>query len=144
MKLKTRTDMELQCHSFLSAVFLMAWGSSAAEPKITLFTPTGHLGWTNGFSNGVCTIEVASSLLGPWQPKKNLFATKEAGEVALPVPDQTSFYRLLSVDISADVPEGFNNLADSYSILETVAGKGELGLDGFNYWQGRFEGVLAT
>jgi sugar lactone lactonase YvrE len=46
----------------------------------------------------------------------------------------------LAVDISANSPDAFGNLISSFGNLETIAGNGFGGVDGFNYWQPSFEG----
>jgi len=101
--------------------------------------------WTNAFAAGVCTVESAATPNGPWLPLLASFTTGAAGQAELTVPPQTTFYRLLAVDISAADPGGFSNLTRSYGKLRTVAGSGkDGGVDGVNYWSASFEGGFAT
>lgn len=88
-------------------------------------------------------MEVASSAAGPWQPVKNVFATNPFGFLTVVPSGSSAFYRLLSLDISG-TPAGYTNLRASYSTLRTIGGKGEIGEDGFNAWEARFEGGPAT
>lgn len=127
--------------------FVASWlaGSAfAADVSISAFTRHGDLTWTNVFTNGICTIESAVSVPGPWQPQKNFYTTSSVGQASVPVSSSNRFYRLLSVDISTNSPNGFSNLLHSYGNIHTIAGKGQFGGDVTNYWQPSFEGGFAT
>ncbi|MEK7675612.1 MAG: hypothetical protein AAB676_07250, partial [Verrucomicrobiota bacterium] len=102
----------------------------------------GNLSWSNAFSNGVCTVETADTLAGPWNPVQNVFTSNSVATVQIGLSNRSGFYRLAAADISG-TPEGFNNLAASWSTLTTIAGKGEVRRDGLNNWQPQFEGGLA-
>lgn len=115
----------------------------AANLAITSLDLEGRLSWTNAFTNGVCTVEKASTIVGPWLPEQNYFTTNVAGQAQVPLGPAPVFYRLLAVDISP-TPAGFTNLLHVYGVLETIAGKGEVGTDGSNGWRESFEGGFAT
>jgi hypothetical protein len=113
--------------------------SFSAAPKITRFGTNGTLFWTNALVPGVCTVEKADVLDGPWLPERNAFATNSAGSLTLSRPGPAGFFRLKSVDVPA-TPEGFLNLVYSYGLLETVGGTGVGQTDGVSYWQPWYEG----
>ena len=116
----------------------------AVDFRIYSFSQNGLIGWTNAFSTGVCTVESASAARGPWLPLLSSFTTGSVGQASLDLALHNSFYRLLAVDISASNPAGFTNLTRSFGNLRTVAGSGDAGVDGVNYWQPGFEGGFAT
>ena len=122
----------------------LAMPTLAADLQISAFTRGGNISWTNAFVNGVCTIESGSAPSGPWTPERNFFTTNSAGQSTLPLSSGNGYYRLLAVDISTNTPLAFDNLVNSYGILETIAGKGEFGLDGLNNWLPDYEGGPAT
>jgi sugar lactone lactonase YvrE len=117
-----------------------AW---SAEFKILSVARNGILAWDNAFTNGVCTLEMALAPQGPWLPQINVFTTNANGSFRFTTGNSRAFYRLSAVDISG-TSRGFSNLCSSYSIIRTIAGKGDFGTDGFNGWDPRFEGGLAT
>jgi len=105
---------------------------------------SSYLTWTNAFSNGVCTVESARVVTGPWQPERNYFTTGSVGQTSFSFSPSNRFYRLLAADISTNTPEAFSNLVNSYGILRTIAGNGFGAVDGSNYWRASFEGGPAT
>lgn len=127
----------------LGASFSLPWIGRSADFRIQSASRTGTLVWSNAIVPGVCTIELASKLTGPWQPVRNLFATNPSDQTSVALASGLAFYRLISVDISGS-PQGFANLCASYSILHTIAGKGDFSADGFNGWDPQYEGGLAT
>jgi sugar lactone lactonase YvrE len=103
----------------------------------------GNVSWAGAIVPGICTIETTSALNGPWQPSLNVFSTNSAGRAFVSPVANTAFYRLRNVEVGA-TPEGFQNLARAYGVLETIAGSGLGAEDGTNYWQTDFEGQPAT
>src|SRR5207249_3970237 len=47
-------------------------------------------------------------------------------------------------DVSTNTPAGYSNLLAAYGQLRAIAGNGQGGVDGVNYWQPAFEGGYAT
>jgi sugar lactone lactonase YvrE len=136
----------MKASKFLLSVLLLAGLSETARPadfKILSLARDGLLAWDNAFTNGVCTLETAPAPGGPWRPQQNVFTTNATGSVRLTLGGSRVFHRLSAVDISATA-RGFSNLCVSYSIIRTIAGKGDIGTDGFNSWDPQFEGGLAT
>jgi len=128
------------------ALFLVATVSfiaSAADFKIQSFRTNGLVTWTNGFSNGVCSVEAKTDLNQLWIPGPAVFTSNRTGQIRFVVPKNTCFYRLRLVDVSG-TPQGFTNLTESYGILETLAGKGGYEADYASYWSEDFEGGNAT
>lgn len=119
-------------------ISLPSAGFSAAL-KLTRFDTNGTIFWTNALVPGVCTVEKADALDGPWLPTRNAFATNSAGNLTVTREGPAGFFRLKSVGVPA-TPEGFLNLVYSYGLLETVAGTGVGQTDGVSYWQPSFEG----
>ncbi|MGH8246601.1 MAG: hypothetical protein ACREUU_09225 [Gammaproteobacteria bacterium] len=117
--------------------------SFSAVLKLTRFDKNGTLFWTNALVPGVCTVEKADALDGPWQPARSAFATNSAGSLTAPRPGPAGFFRLKAVGVPA-TPEGFLNLVYSYGLLETVAGTGVGQTDGVSYWQTWYEGSYAA
>src|SRR6266850_1381489 len=113
-----------------------------AELTITSFSGDGALVITNTFTNGVCTVEKAERITGPWEPAKNVFTTNAIAEIELSPAGGTTFYRSLAVDLSEGRP-GFTNLTESYSLLTTIAGAGG-SPESTNKWMPEFEGGPAT
>jgi hypothetical protein len=115
---------------------------------ITDYARTGQVLWTNAYPSGVCTIEAATipakEMPLQWRPIQNYFTTNSAGQGVAPITADNQFVRLLAVDISSSTPQGYTNLLLSYGRLSTIAGTGEGGTDGVNYWQPGFEGGYAT
>ena len=116
-----------------------------ADIRVVSADAAGLVTWTNAFTNGVCSVETAENIRGPWQPGTNYFTSNAVGQARVPVggPGSNVFCRLLAVEVSA-TPEGLANLYDSYGLLQTVAGAGVGRIDNFNYWQSSFEGGPAT
>jgi hypothetical protein len=113
--------------------------------KITDYAPAGQIGWTNALAPGVCTVETATNALpGSWQPGQNYFTTNSAGQGVVQPGAGCQFVRLLAVDVSTNTPQGYTNLLYSYGLLHTIAGAGDKGADGTDYWKPAFEGGYAT
>ena len=115
---------------------------AAPSFHIAAFDLSGALTWTNAPVPGICTVEMADALGGPWTPIQNAFCTNSTGKLTVPMDEGTRFHRLRAVDVSA-TPPGFTNLVYSYGILETIAGTGLGRSDGVSYWQTGYEGGLA-
>lgn len=113
--------------------------SFSAALRLTRFQTNGTLFWTNALAPGVCTVEKADALDGPWLPARNAFATNSAGNLTVTRQGPAGFFRLKSVGVPA-TSEGFLNLVYSYGLLETVAGTGVGQTDGVSYWQPWYEG----
>jgi DNA-binding beta-propeller fold protein YncE len=120
---------------------VLAWSCAAADLQITRWDRAGNLAWTNAPVPGVCTIEAAAALGGPWTPATNVFSTNAAGRVSRPLKESNCFHRVRAVEVSP-TPQGFTNLIHAFGLLETIAGAGE-GQEDVNYWQPWFEGGLA-
>ena len=120
----------------------------ASDFGITGLDPQGNIAWTNAFTSGVCTVEIAAapgdSSSTSWQPHQNYFTTNSSGQGQVPLSSSTSLIRLLATDVSTNTPEGYTNLLNSFGVLHTIAGNGFGGVDGVNYWQPAFEGGYAT
>jgi hypothetical protein len=114
----------------------------ADDLQITALKRDGTLNLANTFTNGVVTVLKAASLDGPWQPEKNVFSTGAATRANLTLADPAAFYRGLALDLTG--PDGFNNLANSYGLLSTVAGAGGATASPMNKWLPEFEGGPAT
>ncbi len=127
----------------LAAILFLAvcLAARAAEAplKITLFSLTGVLAWTNAVVPGICSVEAAPALAGSWTPGPSAFATNSTGQMAVPAAGSKQFFRVRAVDVAATA-SGFTNLVQSYGLLETVAGRGDGREDLVNYWQPAFEG----
>jgi sugar lactone lactonase YvrE len=125
----------------LAVIGLCAW-PAAAQFHFTTFTRYGALAFGGTFSNGVCTVETAEEVTGPWRPEINLFTTSAVAQASLVRTGSTTFYRALAVDLS-NGRAGFTNLVQSYGLLTTIAGAG--GTDAaINKWLPEFEGGPAT
>jgi hypothetical protein len=103
----------------------------------------GTVAWTNAFEAGVVSVLTATNILGPWQPRENYFTTNSIGQRRLRDVVETTFCRLLAVDISTNTPRQYTNLLESYGVLETVAGLGQYN-DDFSRWLPSYEGAWAT
>jgi hypothetical protein len=90
------------------------------------------------------TIQTAPAVTGPWTNGRNVFTSNSVGSITTSIPESNAFTRLLAVDISANTPRNFTNLAESYGILETVAGRGQFNGDKISYWLPEYEGGWAT
>ena len=132
----------------LAALLLFVTNVLPLDLTISSFDTTGNFSWTNSFTNGVCTVEGASTLDSvhgaDWHPVLNCYTTATAGQGKLPSGDTNRFYRLLAVDVSTNTAAGYSNLLSSYGLIHTIAGNGFGGVDGTNYWQPEFEGGYAT
>jgi hypothetical protein len=129
--------------AFLLLVCCTIGRANETPLKITAFSLTGVLVWTNATVPGVCSVEATTALGGGWTPGANAFATNGTGSVMVPVKGSNTFFRLRTVGVPATAA-GFTNLVYSYGLLETVAGRGDGRVDGVSYWQSSFEGRLAT
>jgi hypothetical protein len=112
--------------------------------QISGLEKSGILSWTGGYQTGVCTLEAALSPQGPWHSEKNVYTHETFGQILANPNEVNRFFRLLTVDISANAPDAFSNLIGSYGTIETVAGSLTAGTDGVNYWESSFEGGSAT
>jgi hypothetical protein len=101
------------------------------------------LTWSDAFNTGVVSVLTATNVQGPWRPRENYFSTNAAGQARVNPEADTTFFKLLAVDISTNTPHHYTNLLQSYGVLETVAG---LGLDNADasQWLSRYEGEWAT
>jgi hypothetical protein len=135
---------------WLSTMIPMLAQAAGNNFQITALNPNGQISWTNAFTSGVCTVEVAPQLNGgnghvSWAPLQNYFTTNSGGSGAVAPLPGNDFFRLRAVNISTNTPQAFTNLAQSYGLLRTIAGSGaDAGKDGVNYWQPSFEGGYAT
>jgi hypothetical protein len=109
---------------------------------ISTFSADGTLNVTNAFTNGVVTIERASAVEGPWLAEKNAFSSAPQVQLQLAVSNNATFFRALAVDLSG--PGGFTNLFQSYGLLTTIAGSGNIDCTSCNNWWSGYEGGLAT
>jgi hypothetical protein len=103
----------------------------------------GRVTWTNAFTNGVVTVQTASGLTGGWSVQQNYFTTNPVGAAQATLLPGNTFVRLGMVDISTNAPRHYTNLAESYGILETVAGRGLSNSDS-SQWLPSYEGEWAT
>jgi hypothetical protein len=120
-----------------------ATDSPAAEFGIRSFDRSGNVTWSNAFSVGVVTVETKATVDGRWAPRENYFTSNTVSGASLSLLPSNTFVRLLSVDISTNSPRHYTNLLESYGILETVAGRGQLNTD-VSHWQPGYEGEWAT
>ena len=128
---------------------LLATQALAGDFRISSYDRQGNVTWTNAFFSGVCTIEAAAtlpadSLNSQWRVQQNYFTTNSTGQGALVPNSSNRFFRLVAVDVSTNTPLGYANLVASYGLLRTVAGNGYGAVDGSNYWQASFEGVVLS
>jgi len=122
---------------------LGALSSLANDLRITRFSSDGTLVVTNTFLAGVVTVEKAVDVTGPWTAEKNVFSTGHVAQAALDTTsDDVAFFRTLAVDLTG--PDGFTNLTQSYNVLTTVAGSGNIQCISCNSWQSDYEGGFAT
>lgn len=130
------------------ATGLMLVHTQASDLDISTYDRRGNFTWTNAFPAGVCAVEATAALTNPttneWRPLQNYFTTNQTGLGVFPLSSSNHFFRLLASDVSANTPEGYTNLLNSYGLLHTIAGNGAGGTDGVNYWQPAFEGAFAT
>jgi len=136
----------------LQAAFLLCLvttcATAAPDFRITSWDRHGNIGWTNAFTNGVCTVEATTVLhtasATSWRPQQNYFTTNFSGRGQAQLDQTSRFFRLLAVDVSTNTPAGYTNLLNSFGNLHTIAGNGFGGVDGVDYWQPGFEGGYAT
>ena len=125
------------------AVSLLCVEASGAD---FLLQPAGNSGgvtWTGAFTAGVCTVETSLTPGGPWVPRTNHYTSNSVGSSRVALSPGNTFCRLLAVDISTQTPRHFTNLAESYGILETVAGNGQSQTD-TSHWLPGYEGEWGT
>jgi hypothetical protein len=134
----------------MKAFVVLACGVAALSSAMTSaqvqLQPAGRLGdftWSGVFTAGVCTVETASTALGPWAPRTNYFTSNTVGAARVPLSPSNTFCRVLAVDISTNTPRHYTNLTESYGILETVAGTGQSNAD-TSQWLPSSEGAWAT
>jgi len=65
-----------------------------------------------------------------WRVQQSYFTTTNTGQGILPLSPTNHFFRLVAVDVSANSPQGYTNLLQSYGNLHTIAGKGAPGTIG--------------
>lgn len=128
--------------ALISLCALAALPALADNFGISTFSGDGTVGVTNAFTNGVVTIEKASAVEGPWVAEKNVFSFGTQAQLKLGFSTGTAFFRALAVDLSG--PGSFTNLFQSYGLLATVAGSGEIDCVTCNNWWSGYEGGLAT
>lgn len=124
---------------FAGASFAVA----QTAPRITGFSKSGGLAWTNAIVPGVCTVEAAPALGGNWAPLQNVYSLTSTGQVSVPMEAPNQFFRLRTVEVSATA-QGFTNLIQAYGLMETLCGDGIGREDGVSYWQPQFEGGPAA
>lgn len=127
-----------------AALLLVGFGMARnAEGAVTIdaATRSGDLAMSGLFTDGVCTIERASAVTGPWRAAKNLFTISAQTNAALSITGATSFYRAAARDLGGG-RAGFTNLTLAYGVLTTIAGAG--GLQDVNNWRPEFEGAPAS
>ena len=120
----------------------------AASFRVSSYDRPGNVTWTNAFTNGVCTVEVLSTLANhstnAWRVQQSYFTTNFSGRGTLSLASTNRFFRLLNVVVSTNNSQGFTNLTQSYGLIHTIAGTGIGGVNSINYWQPGFEGGYAT
>src|SRR5687768_3052190 len=84
-----------------------------AQPGIASFSRSGSLVLSNAYENGVCTIEHAGAVMGPWRAARNVFTTSEVAQANVPLTGPQGFYRALARDL-ANGRIGFTNLTRAY------------------------------
>jgi hypothetical protein len=112
-----------------------------AQLTISTVARSGAFTFSNTFTNGICTLRRAASLVGPYLPVQNLFTTSTVALATSPMIGAASFYRAQTWDLSGG-RAGFANLTQAYGLLTTIAGAG--GPPNTNNWQAEFEGAPAT
>lgn len=128
----------------LTVGMLLVWawfGAMAGDFGIASCDRAGGLTVANAFTNGVCTIERAVAVTGPWSPCMNVYTTNRDASLNVARSDAADYFRALAVDLS-NGRAGFTNLTESYATLSTVAGAG--GAQDMNNWRPEFEGAPAT
>jgi hypothetical protein len=128
--------------TFLSLLTLVAWPALAADFAISSFSAHGTLRVENAFTNGVVTVEKALALEGPWWAEQNAYSLAGQAQFQLAASESAAFFRALAVDLSGR--GGYTNLFQSYGVLSTVAGSGNIACISCNSWQNSYEGGLAT
>jgi hypothetical protein len=134
----------MKCFYGLMLCCLAVLRVDGALCSIDSLSTNGRLRWTTAFTNGICTLESATTLRGPWLPQNNFFTSNSTAQISLTLTGKQQYFRLLSSDISSNAPNAWSNLISSYGVLKTLAGNGQLGVDVSNFWQSSFEGGRAT
>ena len=110
-----------------SNTYGQAWadvtGFTAGQILITSFNSGTNVQWTNGFTNGIATIEFCTNLLtGTWLPAKAVFTTSDVWRAQIPAANTPRiFYRISAADISsapADmvlIPAGNFQMGDTFN-----------------------------
>jgi hypothetical protein len=122
---------------------ILAIPAGAAEFGITSYDRGGSLTFSNAFTNGVCMVEHASIVTGPWTPRISIFTTNQVASLKVTVSAVTDFVRIFATDLS-NGRQGFTNLTESYAVLTTVSGAGGVTTAGVNKWQAGFESGPAS
>lgn len=113
-----------------------------SELRITGVTASGSLTIEGAFADGVCTVQKAANVAGPWLPERNFVTTDPTAELRFAPPSSGAFYRVLARNLSGG-RAGFTNLTSSFGTLTTLAGAGG-STSTANKWQTSFEGGPAT
>ncbi len=127
---------------FHTAVALAFALRLCAQFQIESYDGAGGFAFSGAFTNGVCTLEQAGEVTGPWWSATNIYTTGTATQLNLGTTGSIAFFRAVAADLS-NGREGFTNLVQSYNLLTTVAGAGGDTAD-VNKWQDAFEGGPAT
>lgn len=128
----------------LATVLASAAVVSAADLRIESIATNGAITWSGAYTAGVINVQTSTNPAGPWTPRKNFYTSNQVGGAKITLSSSNTFVRLLSVDISTNSAAHFTNLAQSYGILETVAGRGQYSGDHINYYSNSLEGGFAT
>jgi len=72
----------------------------AGDFGINGLSKDGLLAVTNAFTNGIVTIETASSVTGPWTPVKNAFSLASRTDIETVVNSGVGFLRAAALDLS--------------------------------------------
>ncbi len=134
-------NLNLMKTPVLLAIVLSGAWPAMAQFQISSCSRSGELTVSNAFTNGVCILQRAGQVEGPYRAAKNIFTTAVTAGTSLTVTGATSFYRAQALDLSGGRP-GFTNLTRAYGLLTTIAGAG--GLKDYNNWRPEFEGGPAV
>lgn len=142
--ISSRLNVSMKLLCTLLGLGMAAGQGLSASLEVSSFLKDGTLTWANAFPTGVCVVESTTPVSGAWTPIMNVFTTNSAGATHVALPPSQGFFRLLALDVSASIISGFSNLTSAYGSLTTIAGLGEFGTDGINFWDESFEGGFAT
>lgn len=131
---------------WLVSIFLLAVANrvvAQSVPRLTSFTATGLLQWTNAPMPGICTVETTTAMNSNWVPLPNVYSLTTTGQLRVAMDATNKLLRLRAVDI-LPTAQGFTNFIQAYGLLETICGDGVGRTDGVSYWQPQFEGGAAA